>query len=75
MARDRRETPLVLARLIQEIEHRGLDYSGLYIRQLFYSIFDDRISNMIVFEFEITIIVKIAAIYEKVLFQLLIRKY
>uniref|UniRef100_A0A915B7U2 Rho-GAP domain-containing protein n=1 Tax=Parascaris univalens TaxID=6257 RepID=A0A915B7U2_PARUN len=31
VARDRRETPLVLARLIQEIEHRGLDYSGLYI--------------------------------------------
>ncbi|VDM36927.1 unnamed protein product [Toxocara canis] len=31
VAKDRRETPLVLARLIQEIEHRGLDYSGLYI--------------------------------------------
>ncbi|VDK55814.1 unnamed protein product [Anisakis simplex] len=31
VARDRRETPLILARLIQEIEQRGLDYSGLYI--------------------------------------------
>ncbi|VBB31336.1 unnamed protein product, partial [Acanthocheilonema viteae] len=29
--REGRETPLVLSRLLQEIEHRGVDYSGLYI--------------------------------------------
>ncbi|CAI2342648.1 unnamed protein product [Caenorhabditis sp. 36 PRJEB53466] len=29
--RERRETPIVLTRLIQEIEKRGVDYSGLYV--------------------------------------------
>ncbi|VDN92738.1 unnamed protein product [Brugia pahangi] len=31
VAREGRETPLILSRLLQEIEHRGIDYSGLYI--------------------------------------------
>lgn len=34
VAREGRETPLVLSRLLQEIEHRDVDYSGLYIRML-----------------------------------------
>ncbi|CAJ0957413.1 unnamed protein product, partial [Mesorhabditis belari] len=29
--RERRETPVVLSRLIQELERRGVDYTGLYI--------------------------------------------
>ncbi|EGT55743.1 hypothetical protein CAEBREN_21221 [Caenorhabditis brenneri] len=29
--RERRDTPIVLTRLIQEIEKRGVDYSGLYV--------------------------------------------
>ncbi|CAI5442737.1 unnamed protein product [Caenorhabditis angaria] len=29
--RERRETPIILTRLIQEIEKRGIDYNGLYV--------------------------------------------
>lgn len=31
IARERRETPIALTRLIQEIEKRGVDYSGIYV--------------------------------------------
>ncbi|PAV56768.1 hypothetical protein WR25_05026 isoform C [Diploscapter pachys] len=31
LQRERRDTPIVLTRLIQEIEKRGVDYNGLYI--------------------------------------------
>lgn len=31
ITRDGRETPIILTRLLQEIEDRGTDYSGLYI--------------------------------------------
>uniref|UniRef100_A0A1I7WJ82 Rho-GAP domain-containing protein n=1 Tax=Heterorhabditis bacteriophora TaxID=37862 RepID=A0A1I7WJ82_HETBA len=31
LQRERRDTPIILTRLIQEIEKRGVDYNGLYI--------------------------------------------